>query len=111
MYPETIHMIRLKQISRIVLAKEAEMITKMVNEGLLTTKAADIFFEEIHEDVEAIEKERNSMYRQQGELNAKKFEDRKFLTVESILQSSNDCNMNSPIASSSYDYIPLNRNE
>lgn len=55
--------IRSKQISRTVLAKEAEMVKHMVEEGLLTSKHAEEFLETITHDVVEIESQRNRMYR------------------------------------------------
>jgi polyhydroxyalkanoate synthesis regulator phasin len=46
-----------------VLAKEAEMVKSLVEEGLLTPKHAEEFLEEISEDTHRIEKERNQLYR------------------------------------------------
>ncbi len=60
---ETVSAIRSKQAARMVLSKEAEMVKNLVNEGLLTPKYAQEFFEEISEDTSQIEKERNMMYR------------------------------------------------
>lgn len=61
---ETVSAIRSKQAARMVLSKEAEMVKNLVNEGLLTPKYAQEFFEEISEDTSQIEKERNMMYRE-----------------------------------------------
>jgi polyhydroxyalkanoate synthesis regulator phasin len=55
--------IRSKQAARMVLAKEAEMIKNLVNEGLLTTRHAEQFLEEISNDTHRIEKNRNKLYR------------------------------------------------
>jgi polyhydroxyalkanoate synthesis regulator phasin len=47
----------------LVLAKEAEMVKSMVQEGLITSNHAEEFLEEIGSDTARIEKERNRMYR------------------------------------------------
>jgi polyhydroxyalkanoate synthesis regulator phasin len=60
---ETVAGIRSKQAARMVLAKEAEMVKNLVAEGLLTSKNAEEFIEEISEDTHRIEKERNRLYR------------------------------------------------
>lgn len=69
---ETVTAIRSKQISRTVLAKEAEMVKHMVEEGLLTSKHAEEFLETITHDVVEIESQRNRMYREQADLKAEK---------------------------------------
>ena len=46
-----------------MLAKEAEMVKSMMQEGLITNNHAEEFLEEIGEDTARIEKERNRMYR------------------------------------------------
>lgn len=63
MSSETVTAIRSKQAARLVLAKEAEMVKSMVEEGLLTPVHAEEFLEEISKDTERIEKERNRMYK------------------------------------------------
>jgi polyhydroxyalkanoate synthesis regulator phasin len=63
MNAETVSAIRSKQAARLVLAKEAEIVKNMVNEGLLTPQHAEEFLEEISKDTERIEKERNRMYK------------------------------------------------
>jgi polyhydroxyalkanoate synthesis regulator phasin len=60
---ETVADIRSKQAARMVLAKEAEMVKSLVDEGLLTPKNAEEFLEEISEDTHRIEKERNRLYK------------------------------------------------
>jgi hypothetical protein len=60
---ETVAGIRSKQAARMVLAKEAEMVRSLVEEGLLTPKHAEEFLEEINKDTTRIEKERNQLYR------------------------------------------------
>jgi hypothetical protein len=60
---DTITAIRSKQAARLVLAKEAEMVKSMVQEGLITSNHAEEFLEEIGSDTARIEKERNRMYR------------------------------------------------
>ena len=60
---DTITAIRSKQISRTILAKEAEMVKHMVHEGLLTSKHAEEFLEIITQDATKIENQRNKMYR------------------------------------------------
>ncbi len=52
-----------KQIARTILAKEAEMVKNMMEEGLLSSRHAQEFLEEIGSDVARIEKQRNDMYR------------------------------------------------
>lgn len=63
MSAETIAAIRSKQAARLVLAKEAEMVKHMVQEGLITPVHAEEFLEEIGEDTARIELQRNQMYR------------------------------------------------
>jgi hypothetical protein len=63
MSEETIAAIRSKQAARLVLAKEAEMVKAMTEEGLLTDKHAEEFLEEIGKDTQKIERKRNLMYR------------------------------------------------
>eukprot|EP01039_Chlorochromonas_danica_P001214 gene1214-1324_t len=77
MNPSTIAAIRSKQAARLVLAKQAELVKNMVNEGLLTTQHAEIFLEEISEDTQRIEKERNRMYKQQMALRAQQMQSEK----------------------------------
>ena len=55
--------IRSKQAARMVLSKEAEMVKNLVAEGLLTTKNAEEFLEQITNDTANIERERNLMHR------------------------------------------------
>jgi hypothetical protein len=61
--PNTVAAIRSKQASRLLLAKEAEMVRHMVDEGLLTETHAEAFLSEITEDTQRIEKARNQLYR------------------------------------------------
>lgn len=60
---ETVTGIRSKQAARMVLAKEAEMVKSLVEEGLLTPKHAEEFLEEISYDTGKIEKDRNKLYK------------------------------------------------
>jgi hypothetical protein len=60
---DTIAAIRNKQAARMLLSKQAEIVKGMVTEGLLTSKHAEEFLDEISEDAARIEKERNQMYR------------------------------------------------
>ena len=60
---ETVAAIRSKQAARLVLAKEAEMVKQMTDEGLLTTTYAEEFLEEIGRDTQKIERQRNKMYK------------------------------------------------
>jgi hypothetical protein len=60
---EDVAAIRSKQAARMVLAKEAEMVKSLVDEGLLTPKNAEEFLENISRDTRKIEKGRNKMYR------------------------------------------------
>lgn len=62
--PTTVAAIKSKQAARLVLAKQAELVKHMVSEGLLTTRHAEIFLEEISQDTQRIEQERNRMYNQ-----------------------------------------------
>lgn len=64
---ETVGAIRSKQAARLVLAKEAEMVRNMVQEGLLTPHHAEEFLEEISHDTQRIEQERNRMYREHAD--------------------------------------------
>eukprot|EP01033_Poteriospumella_lacustris_P004262 gene4262-3041_t len=68
---ETINAIRSKQAARLVLAKEAEMVKAMVQEGLLTSHHAEEFLEEISHDTQRIEKERNRMYQEHAKKKGK----------------------------------------
>jgi hypothetical protein len=61
--PSHVHAIRSKQLSRIVLTKEAEMVKHMVVEGLLSEKHAETFLHDIRKDAAKINKETNRMYR------------------------------------------------
>lgn len=67
MNSETVAAIKSKQVARVVLAKQAELVQQMVHEGLLTPNYAEDFLEEISHDTQRIEKERNRMYRQHTE--------------------------------------------
>jgi polyhydroxyalkanoate synthesis regulator phasin len=60
---EAIAAIRSKQAVRMVLAKEAEMVKSLVEEGLLTPKHAEEFLEEIGKDTNRIENKRNRLYK------------------------------------------------
>eukprot|EP00981_Chlorochromonas_danica_P005774 scaffold1190_cov187-Ochromonas_danica.AAC.6 len=64
MNTETLGAIKAKQVARVVLAKQAELVQQMVHEGLLPSKYAEEFLSEISHDTQRIEKERNRMYRQ-----------------------------------------------
>lgn len=68
---DTINAIRSKQAARLVLAKEAEMVKAMVQEGLLTSHHAEEFLEEISHDTQRIEKERNRMYQEHAKKKGK----------------------------------------
>jgi len=63
MSTETVSAIRSKQAARMVLAKEAEIVKNLLSEGLLTTKYAEEFLEEISHDTARIERKRDLMYR------------------------------------------------
>jgi polyhydroxyalkanoate synthesis regulator phasin len=63
MNKETVAAIKSKQAARLVLAKQAELVKNMVQEGLLTSQHAEEFLEEISHDTERIEKERNRLYK------------------------------------------------
>jgi len=63
MSTDTVAAIRSKQAARLVLAKEAEMVRNMTEEGLLTSKYAEEFLDEIEKDTRSIERQRNKMYR------------------------------------------------
>lgn len=54
--------IRSRQVSRMVLAKESELVKNMVDEGLLASTHAAIFMEEIQSDVRVIEDDRRQFY-------------------------------------------------
>lgn len=78
MSAETINAIRSKQAARLVLAKEAEMVKAMVQEGLLTSHHAEEFLEEISHDTQRIEKERNLMYKEHAKQKGKlRFQEKK----------------------------------
>lgn len=64
MNPYTVSAIRSRQVARLVLAKEAELVALMVSEGVLTAQHAETFLEEIAEDTRAMEKERERLYRE-----------------------------------------------
>ena len=72
MNEETVNAIRSKQAARLVLAKEAEMVRNMVQEGLLTPQHAEEFLEEISHDTQEIELERNRMYREHAKLQGQR---------------------------------------
>jgi polyhydroxyalkanoate synthesis regulator phasin len=46
-----------------ILAKEAQLVKSLVEEGLLTPKHAEEFLEEISKDTHRIEKERNQLHK------------------------------------------------
>ena len=52
-----------KQICRTILAKEAEMVKTMMEEGLLSRQHAEEFLLEISSDVTQIDVKRDSMHR------------------------------------------------
>jgi hypothetical protein len=54
--------IRSRQVSRMVLAKESELVKNMVDEGLLASTHAAIFMEEIQSDIRVIEDDRRQFY-------------------------------------------------
>jgi len=62
--------IQAKQMSLLVLAKEADMVKHLVEEGLLTDKHAGEFFEMIDQDAMAVEKSRNKMIRERAKKSA-----------------------------------------
>lgn len=64
MSPSTVNQIKSRQAARLVLAKQAEMVRNMVQEGVLTANHAEEFLEEISHDTVRIEKERNRMYKE-----------------------------------------------
>mmetsp|Transcript_15952 Transcript_15952/g.21978 ORF Transcript_15952/g.21978 Transcript_15952/m.21978 type:complete len:161 (-) Transcript_15952:310-792(-) len=105
MSPDTVAGIRSKQAARLVLAKEAEMVRNMTEEGLLTSKYAEEFLEEIGRDTHAIERQRNKMYKAQAEANAKKRQSQKpdermsFYERTSVFLSTNTTDRSSLIAS------------
>jgi hypothetical protein len=75
MSPSTVHQIQVKQTARAVLAKEAELVKVMLQEGLLTPTDAEELLEEIGVDTAEIERSRNSMYATDRTLFAKKHEE------------------------------------
>lgn len=102
---DTLNSIRSKQVARTVLAKEAEMVKNMMEEGLLSTKHAEEFLEEIGHDVARIEKQRNAMYREHATQSGKRFVERKYNIFS--LGAKNDDSSNSMNQSSSLTYEPL----
>lgn len=72
MSSDTVAAIRSKQAARMVLAKEAELVKNLVQEGLLTKGHAEEFLEEITDDTAKIEEKRNRMYHQHGQLKGVK---------------------------------------
>ena len=62
-HKDAITAIQSKQATLMVLAKEAEMVKSLVDEGLLTPIHAEEFLEEIGKDTHRIEKNRNRLYR------------------------------------------------
>lgn len=58
--------IQLKQATRNILAKQTQFVVGMVGEGLLTSKDAQAFYEEINLDIKKIEESRKKMYREQS---------------------------------------------
>eukprot|EP01038_Epipyxis_sp_PR26KG_P010392 gene10392-13958_t len=69
---QSVSAIRSKQAARIVLAKEADMVKNMVQEGLLTNSHAEEFLDEIRHDTDQIERKRNKMHRLEAEENAQR---------------------------------------
>ena len=69
--PETVHAIRAKQASRMLLAKEAEIVKTMVEEGLLTNSHAEDFLEDITHDTQRLEAARNALYKSQAKKHIK----------------------------------------
>jgi NhaP-type Na+/H+ or K+/H+ antiporter len=63
MSPTTLSQIKSKQAARTILAKQADIVKHMLQEGLLSPKHAEEFITEISEDAVKIEKKRNQMYR------------------------------------------------
>lgn len=74
MNAETLGAIKAKQVARVVLAKQAELVQQMVREGLLTPSYAEDFLEEISQDTQRIEKERNRMYKMHTRKRAKELQ-------------------------------------
>lgn len=72
MNPETISQIKSKQAARTILAKQADIVKHMLQEGLLSPKHAEEFLTEISEDAAQIEKKRNQMYREHADEKALK---------------------------------------
>lgn len=60
---DTIAAIRSKQVAQTLLSKQAEVVKDMVREGLLATKHAEQFLEEISEDASNIETDRYHLSR------------------------------------------------
>jgi NhaP-type Na+/H+ or K+/H+ antiporter/polyhydroxyalkanoate synthesis regulator phasin len=68
--------IRARQVSRMVLAKEAELVKNMVEEGLLSSAHATVFMEEIRNDVRNIEDDREQFYHEKHKHESIKHKER-----------------------------------
>ncbi len=60
--PATVDAMQSKQVSMTILAKETEMIKNMMNEGLLSSKRAQMFLNLIIDDTVKVERSRENIY-------------------------------------------------
>lgn len=70
--PETVAAIRTKQAAALILAKQAEEVKDMVQEGLLTVKDAEAIIQDINRDMAGIEQKRNRMYMEHGDSTSRR---------------------------------------
>ena len=70
-HPDTVAMIRSMQASRLLLARQTEVVQHMAGEGLLTAADAEEFLDEIVQDTQRIESDRNEAYTTQAQQRVK----------------------------------------